>query len=87
MFYEKIDTLSHSLDLTPSSTTAVLLEASIKDIIIIDKLVKPHTSTMDDSKKKTLKDVIKYVRRDNPYTQSVGFMDVVRFFIEWLKDN
>lgn len=86
-FYEQIDTLSFSLDLTPSSATSVLLEASIKDINIIDSLLKPYTHRLDENKKRVLKDVIKYVRRDNPYIQSVGFMDIVRYFIDWLKMN
>jgi hypothetical protein len=86
-FDEKILMLAHSLGYTPSSATGVLLETSVKDISIIDKIVKTYTSEISDHKKKVLKDVIKYVRKDNPFMKAIGFVDIVEYFVEWLKDN
>lgn len=86
-FYERINALSNSLDCTPSTTTGMLLEASVMDITIIDRMIKPYTEKMDKHQRRTLKTVIKYLRKDNPFIQEVEFMDVVKYLVEWLKDN
>jgi hypothetical protein len=86
-FYESVIDLAHVLDLTPTSATGILLEASIKDVTIIDKLISPYTSYLDENRKRVLKSVIKYIRKNNPYAQSISFVETVRYLLEWLREN
>jgi hypothetical protein len=86
-FYERVFALSNALDLTPTSATGRLLEVAMKDISIIDKLIKPYTYSFNEYDKKLLKGVIKYIRKDNPFIRNIGFMDIIEFFLEWLRDN
>lgn len=84
-FYEAIINLSHSLDKTPSSTTGFLLEVSIKDISIIDNFLRLHTDNLNESRRRVLNEAIKYIRKDNPFVNTLGFMDILRLLFEWIK--
>lgn len=69
--HDKINELAYALDLTISSTTALLLDTAVKNNDIIESLfAKFVVSTLDPNRKQQLKEVLKYIRRDNPYNNN-----------------
>lgn len=84
-FYNSIERLADASGFTPASITGLLLESAIKDTDIINKCLSVHTSNLDDNRKKVLKDVLRYVNKDNPYREQINFMDLIKYLIEDIK--
>lgn len=81
-FFEKLEYLAFVLGLTPSSTTCLLLDYSIKDITIIDKFIRTYTTELSEYQKDTLESALKYLNRNNPYREQITFWEVVKMLID-----
>lgn len=84
--YENIHSLSNALDYTPSSTGSILLEYSIRDSTIIDKFLKEYSYNLDEQRKKVLKNLLKILRKDNPFRQDISFMEIIKIFVDEVKE-
>lgn len=69
--YDQIAELAYSLDTTISSATSYLLHASVQDTDIVNEYVSQYVEDqLDDNRKKQLKLVLEYIRKENPYTMN-----------------
>lgn len=86
--YEDIFTLSNALDVTPSKATALLLDASVRNTNLLNAFVKTYlSSNIDKARMKELKEVMKYVNKNNPYNEEISWFALVAMIFEDIKDN
>lgn len=81
--YDKIARLSYSLDLTISSTTALLLEYSIKNTDIVNAYISYYVQKeLDKNRLKQLREVLKYINSNNPYEKEITLGAFVSMLME-----
>lgn len=70
--YGDIKLLATTFDVTPSRAVAILLDASIRNVYIIETMLQMYNERMslDDGVKRELKALMRYVNKDNPYSRS-----------------
>lgn len=78
--YENVCLLAYTMDATPSRAVAVLLNASIRDPIIVNAFLnsKLRMDRLSDAKKVELKKFMNFVRTNNPYEEHVTWGDIVK---------
>lgn len=66
--HDKIAELAYALDVTVSSATSMLLEASIANTDILNQYLEEYVEqSLDPQRKKQLKEVVRYLRDKNIY--------------------
>lgn len=86
--HDQISELAYALDMTISSTTALLLEASAKNPEFLDEYISIHvTKKLDPARQKQLKEVIRYLKRDNPYADEITLARLISYIIEEVKEQ
>ncbi|KYD11424.1 hypothetical protein B4102_2152 [Heyndrickxia sporothermodurans] len=86
--YEEIRNLSDALDVTPSKTTALLLDASIRNTNLINAYVKTYLHQhISNNRMKELKEVLKYINNNNPYNEEISWFALLSMIYEELKDT
>jgi hypothetical protein len=86
--HDDIGDLAYALDVTVSSATAMLLEASVKNTDIVNDYIKRYIeSKLDDSRMKELKEVIRFINKNNPYDEEVTLSMIINFLFEEFMDN
>lgn len=86
--FDRIRDLSDALDCTPSKTTSLLLDASIKNTNLINAFVKLHLHDhLNNARMKELKSVLKYVNQNNPYQEEISWFTLVSLIFEDIKDG
>jgi hypothetical protein len=86
--FEDIKTLSVALDVTPSKTTALLLDASIRNTNILNAFVKSYLhQNVDQGRMKELKMVLQYVNKNNPYNEDISWFTLLSMILEEVKDS
>lgn len=86
--HDKIADLAYSLDMTISSTVSLLLDKSIMHTQILDRYITKHvTASLDPGRKKQLKEVISYIRKDNPHANEITLTRLIGYIIEEFMDN
>lgn len=84
--YEKINALAYALDVTPSKATALLLDASIRNTNYVNDFVKHHLENqLDPGRMKELKEVLKFVNKNNPYNEEVSLAALISHLVDELK--
>lgn len=80
--HDKIAELAYSLDMTVSSATALLLEASLQNIRFLEEYIEAHVDTMfNEQRKEELKLVFRYLKKDNPFeADDFTFMEILGYF-------
>jgi hypothetical protein len=82
-FNESMEVLAFSLGLTSvSSATRLLLECAIRDIDIIDRLIRLYTTNLSELQKKLLRDTLKYLYKNNPFKEQITFIEIVEMLID-----
>jgi|HigsolmetaAR206D_1030411.scaffolds.fasta_scaffold00003_178 hypothetical protein len=88
IIHDQIADLAYSLDMTVSSATALLLDASAKHAGILDDYIARHvTNTLDSARKKQLKEVIRYLKKDNPYAEEITLARLISYIVEEVMDH
>jgi hypothetical protein len=85
-FNQRIEDLAFSLGMSISSSTGLLLDASIRDMDIIDRFIRLYTSNLNENQKDTLKNTLRYLYRNNPYREQITFTDIVKTLIDEVKE-
>lgn len=86
--YEDISSLAYALDVTPSKATALLLEASVRNTNILNAFVKTYLhGQVDDSRMKELKQVLKYINKNNPYKEEISWFALLSMIFDDIKDS
>lgn len=88
IIYEDIYSLSCALDVTPSKTTALLLDASIRNTNLLNAFVKNYLHNhFDNNRMKELKQVLKYINKNNPYNEEISWFTLLSMMFEEIKEN
>ena len=86
--YEDIYKLSNALDVTPSKATALLLDASVRNTNLLNAFVKNHLHKhLDHNRMKELKAILKYINKNNPYSEEISWFALISMLIEEFKDS
>lgn len=86
--HDRIGTLAYSLDLTISSTTALLLETSTKNVKFLDDyIMKCVNASLDPARKEQLKKVFAYVRKNSPYPDEVSLASFISYILSEMKET
>lgn len=66
--YNDLAELAYALDMTISSTASLLLHASVQNTDIVNEYISNYVEdTLDENRKKQLKLVLQFIRKENPY--------------------
>ncbi|MCM3413210.1 MULTISPECIES: hypothetical protein [Bacillaceae] len=86
--YENIYSLSCALDVTPSKATALLLDASIRNTNLLNAYVKTYLHHhIDETRMKELKQVLKYINKNNPYNEEISWFTLLAMIFEDIKES
>jgi hypothetical protein len=86
--YENIFSLSCALDVTPSKATALLLDASIRNTNLLNAFVKTYLHNhIDEERMKELKQVLKYINKNNPYQEEISWFALLAMIFEDVKES
>lgn len=87
-FHERLYHLAYALDTSVSSATGFLLYAACKDVEIVNELVEESMEQyLDETRIKELKEVVRYINKDNPYREEVSFMHLISYLMEEVRKN
>ncbi len=86
--YEDISSLAYALDVTPSKATALLLDASTRNTNILNAFVKAYLHEhIDKMRMKELKQVLKYINKNNPYNEEISWFVLLSMIFDDIKDS
>lgn len=86
--FEDIFSLSCALDVTPSKATALLLDASIRNTNLLNAFVKTYLHHhIDEMRMKELKQVLKYINKNNPYHEEISWFALLAMIFEDVKES
>jgi len=86
--HDKIARLAYSLDLTVSSTAALLLETSVKNTDIVNAFISNQArNELDPKRMKQLREVVKFINKNNPYQQEISLGAFIGMLMEEVKDT
>lgn len=86
--HDRISELAFALDMTVSSATAILLETAAKNPDFIDQYVSKHvTETLSPARKEQLKEVLRYLKKNNPYAEEITMARLISYIIEEMKEQ
>jgi hypothetical protein len=86
--YEDIYVLSSALDVTPSKATALLLDASIRNVNLLNAFVKVSLQEhLDEARMKELKHVLKYINKNNPYSEEISWFTLMDMIFQDMKEK
>lgn len=86
--YEKINSLSYALDVTPTKATALLLDVAIRDNeFIVQFLEKNIIGELDINRQRELKAILKFINKNNPYAESVTISDLLMYYFDEIKSG
>lgn len=86
--YEKINNLSYSLDVTPSKATALLLDATIRNSEFISQFLEKHIyQDLDVNRQRELKEILKFINKNNPYKKEITLSALVAYYFDEIKNG
>ena len=86
--YEDVFSLACALDVTPSKATALLLEASIRNTNLLNAFVKTYLHDhLDEMRMKELKQVLKYINKNNPYNEEISWFTLLSMIFDDIKEG
>lgn len=86
--YEKINSLSYSLDVTPSRATALLLDGTFRNGEFISQFLEKHiVQELDVNRQRELKAILKFINKNNPYNKEVTLSALVAYYFDEIKSG
>lgn len=86
--HDKLARLSYSLDLTTSSSTGLLLEASIKNTDIINTFISNSIKKeLDSNRMKQLREILKFINKNNPYEENITLGEFISMLMDEVKET
>lgn len=86
--YEKINSLSYALDVTPTKATALLLDATIRNSEFINQFLEKHiVEELDVNRQRELKAILKFINKNNPYNKEVTLSALVAYYFDEIKSG
>lgn len=85
---DQIAELAFALDVTPSSATAILLDAAVRNTNIVNEILKKYVEeTLDENRLKELNKVLEFINKNNPYDEEITLSALLSYLFEELMDN
>lgn len=86
--YDKLNTLAYCLNMTVSSTVALLLQLSLKNSEIVDHYISGFvTKDLDSNRVGQLKEVVRFINANNPYDNEVSFSMIVNLLFDEVREG
>ncbi|TCP24485.1 hypothetical protein EV207_12545 [Scopulibacillus darangshiensis] len=86
--HDQLARLAYSLDIPPSSATGALLALSVKNTDIINSYISNHVkSELDAVRMKQLKEIYKYITKNNPYNKDISFGTFISILLDEVKES
>ena len=86
--YERINSLSYSLDVTPSRATALLLDGTFRNGEFISQFLEKHiVQELDVNRQRELKAILKFINKNNPYDKEVTLSALVAYYFDEIKSG
>ncbi|MGY3316880.1 hypothetical protein ACV242_005502 [Peribacillus simplex] len=86
--YEQINALAYALDVTPTRATTILLDASIRNMDYIKAFVNNYLEdALSPGQKRELKEILKYINKNNPYEEEISLNNAVSYLITEIKSG
>lgn len=86
--HDKLARLAYSLDLTVSSATGLLLDASVKNTDIVNAFISSYVKKeLDPNRMKQLREVLKFINQNNPYKKEITLGAFISMLMEEVKDT
>jgi hypothetical protein len=81
-FYDRLSELAFALDMTVSSTTALLLQASVTRTDVVNQYIGSYIKgQVDHSRFKQLKEIVKYINENNPYEEKITLSMIINYLV------
>ena len=76
--YERIRSLAFAMDVTNSTATAILLDASIRNSAIVNRYLQQHIeANLSEGRMRELRQIIRFINRNNPYDDAFTFSELI----------
>ncbi|NRG45508.1 hypothetical protein HRF87_12115 [Bacillus sp. CRN 9] len=86
--FDQIAELAFALDVTPSSATAILLDAAVRNTDVVNNYLKEYVEeTLDNNRMRELKEVLDFINRNNPYDEEFTLSRLVNYLFEDMMDS
>ena len=86
--YERINSLSYSLDVTPTKATALLLDGTFRNGEFINQFLESYVlQELDVNRQRELKEILKFINKNNPYNKEVTFSALVAYYFDEIKNG
>ncbi|MFG6121128.1 hypothetical protein [Thalassobacillus sp. B23F22_16] len=84
--HDKLSHLAFSLDSSVSSATGLLLETAFKNTDVINAIITSQVKDeLDPNRMKQLREILKFINKNNPYHERITIGEVTSFILEELK--
>src|SRR5699024_9617391 len=84
--HDKLSHLAFSLDTSVSSATGLLLETSFKNTGVINAIITSQVKNeLDPKRVKQLREILKFINKNNPYHERTTIGEITSFIMEELK--
>lgn len=86
--YEKIRALAYALDVTPTRAVAILLEQTIYNTNIVNRLAKAYIrDQINESRLKELKNIIDNINRKSSHLEKISWGNLLSYFYDEFKNG
>lgn len=84
--YESLSVLSYAMDCSISMATGMLLDATIREVNIVNRLIEENIhEELDRRKLEELRKVIKYVNGNSPYDEEISWINLLSYVMDSAK--
>lgn len=84
--HEKLAALAYALDCSVSRATALLLDATVREIGFINDFAERFLKeNIDDSRMKELEKILKYINVNNPYAEELSWAVMLSYLMKEVK--
>ncbi|WP_307479648.1 hypothetical protein [Cytobacillus purgationiresistens] len=86
--YDQIADLAYALDVTPSSATAILLDAAVRNTEVVNEYLREYVEeNLDKNRVRELKEVLQFINKNNPYDEEITLTMLVSYLFEDFMDS
>lgn len=84
--YDILKRLAYALDCSPALAASFLIEASIRNSDFVDEYMTRHLEEeLDQGRVKELKEVLKFINKNNPYKEEYSLHNLISYIMDELK--
>lgn len=86
--YERLSVLAYALDCSVARACGMLLDASMRDVDIVNRILKKHLKEgLDNAREVDLKRVYKYISMNNPHKEVASWGEIAKLLFGEIKSG